>query len=334
VRRWIKDAVARVAWGTGVTARLRRSGARAGSGHGFHVFCFHRIGNARGPFHPGMPLEDFERCATFLARHYRVMPLHELATRSANGDPVGDAAAITFDDGYRDNLEVALPVLEKHGLPATVFLATAAIETGEPLWHDRVAYILEQTEKPELALTAGGIRHAFALPRLSARLEAAAEACRILKTLPEAEKIRAVESLRKDAGVPDYAGLRGDMLAWDDVRAMIPRGITFGAHTVNHPILTRIPPEAARQEIADSKRQIEAETEAPCLTFAYPNGAPGEDFDAATERLVAEAGFVCAGSRGFEANPPGGNPFDLRRWTPHPYSIPLLALRMAWTARP
>jgi len=334
VKRWIKEAVARVAGGAGITARLRRSAARVGSGHGFHVFHFHRIGDARGPFYPGVPLADFERFAAFLARNYRVMPLHELAARSASGDPVGDSAAITFDDGYRDNLEVALPVLEKHGLPATVFLATAAIGTGQPLWHDRVAYILEQTAKSDLELTAGGRRHAFALPGLSARLEAATEACRILKTLPEAEKIAAVESLREEAGIPDYAGLRGDMLAWDDVRAMIPRGITFGAHTVSHPILTRVPLEAARQEIAVSKHRIESETQAPCLTFAYPNGAPGKDFNEATERLVAEAGFVCAGSCGFEANPPGGNPFDLRRWTPHPYSIPLLALRMAWTARP
>jgi peptidoglycan/xylan/chitin deacetylase (PgdA/CDA1 family) len=332
VNRLLKDLLSRGAGVTGVTAALRRSAARPGSGHGFHVLCYHRIGEDRGPFFAGAPLAAFERHCAFLARHYRVRPLAELAARSRNGESVGDAVAITFDDGYRDNLQVALPVLERYGLPATIFLATGAIGTDEPLWHDRVAWVLERTERRNLELEAGGKRWPLRLETRADRLAALPEACEALKAVPDREKHEAIEAFRRAAGIADYRGLADDMLRWDDVRAMTGRGITFGAHTVNHPILTQVPLDEARREITESKRRIEAETGRPCETFAYPNGTAA-DFSPAIEALVEETGFVCGASRGFEANPPGGNPYDLRRWTPPDEPIPALALRMAWSAR-
>ena len=321
VLKWLLAGSARM---TGATAALRR----AARSRRFHVFAYHRIGNARGPFFPGTPLAWFERHCAFLARHYRVLPMVELARRSRNGEPVGDATAITFDDGYRDNLDVALPVLERHGLPATVFVTTSAMSADRPLWHDRVAHILERTRRDSLELPVGEPALVVHLRTLEERLRAVTVVCRALKTIPEAEKAAAVEALRRDAGVTDYAALARDMLSWDDVRAMTGRGITFGAHTVNHPILTRVSRSEAKREIAEGKQVIEEQTGQPCLAFAYPNGTPA-DFDPGIVKLVAGEGFECAGSRGFEANPPAGDPFDLRRWTPNTEPVSVLALRMA-----
>ncbi|MBN2492219.1 MAG: polysaccharide deacetylase family protein [Planctomycetes bacterium] len=332
MNRLLMEFLAQGAGVTGVTAALRRAVARPGSGGGFHVFCYHRIGAGRGPFFAGTPVAAFERQCAFLARHYRVLPLVELVRRSRNGEAVGDAAAITFDDGYRDNLLVALPVLARHRLPATIFLTTAAIGTGEPLWHDRVAWVLERTERRSLELEAGGQCRTLRLETRAKRLAVVGDVCEALKAVPELEKQRAIEALRRVAGVADYRGLARDMLDWDDVRAMTRRGVAFGAHTVNHPILTRLPLEEARSEIRESKRRIEAETGEPCETFAYPNGLPG-DFDPAIEALVDQEGFACGASRGLGANPPGGNPYDVRRWTPLEESMPAFALRLAWWAR-
>lgn len=332
IKAALKNLIARAACHGGAAACLRKIARRPGARRGFHVFCYHRIGEGRGPLYPGVALHDFEACCAFLARHYRVLPLAELAERSRNREPLADALAITFDDGYRDNLDLALPVLEKYGLPATVFLATSAIGTDQPLWHDRVACIVEKTRQDRLVLEVGDREVHLPLATLPARLEAVLHACRALKEVPEAEKVEAVESLRVQAGGPDYSSLAGDMLDWDDVRAMSRRNITFGGHTVNHAILTRLPLEEAKQEIREGAHEIEAETDLPCNTFAYPNG-DAADFNPDIEEFIESEGFVCAGSRGFEANLPGGNPFDLRRWTPHPCSTAVLALKMELSAR-
>lgn len=329
MNRAAKNLIALGAGLTGLTALLRRRARRGG----FQAFGYHRVGNARGPFFPGFPTAEFERQCAFFARHYRVLPLVELAELLRAGEPVGDTVSISFDDGYRDNLEVALPILERHGLPATIFLPTEAIDTGQPLWHDRVALIFERTQRKHVMLVASGRERWFDLSDQAARLAALEDALRLLKTVPDVEVEGAVEELRCAAGVDDYASLARDMLDWDDIRGMISRGIDFGAHGVRHSILTNLSADAVRGEIIESKRRIEEETGEPCRIFAYPNGEPGIDFTPEIETFVAEAGFSCAGSRGFDANMPGGDPYNLQRWTPEDCTLPVLALRMAWFAR-
>lgn len=326
----LKRCVARAAYHGGGVALMRR-GDKVDKRRGYHVFCYHRIAPDEGLF-PGVPASVFEDHCRLLASHYRVLPFHELVERAQRGEPVGDATSITFDDGYRDNLEVALPILEKHGLPATIFLATSAIGTGSPLWHDRVSYIMRESKQEQLSAVVGGTQATFYLETPAARESALLAAHRLLKTVPEAEKIAAIETLREAGGVPDYGGLARDMIDWDEARAMTKRGITFGGHTVNHPVLTRVTLDDAKREIADGIDRIEAETGEPVRSFAYPNGT-ADDFNDDIKAFLKDRGLAAAGSRGFEANRPDGDPFDVRRWTPHPYSIPMLALRMAVTAR-
>lgn len=323
----LKQVAVYGAWASGGLAVLRAWTRR---GRGFHVFCYHRIGTHRGPFFPGMPLDAFRTHCRYLRRHYRVLPLGELLARARRGEPLGDAAAVTFDDGYRDNLLLALPVLEEFGLPVTVFLTTEPLDTGRPLWHDRVAYLLERTRRERLTLPLGGETLVLDLASVQSRLALVEPLIARLKALPEAEKQAACARLEEAADLGDYRGLAGDMLTWEDVRAMAARGVEFGAHTVTHPILSRLPLPAARREILESARRISAEVGRPCALFAYPNGLPG-DFTPALEELLAREGFLGAVSRGFAANPSGGNPYDVRRWTPDP-SVVRTAVRMAWLA--
>ncbi len=96
----------------------------------FPILSYHRVNDERDPFFPSLPTEVFERHMAFVSAAYVVLPLEELVERMARGRVPRNALAITFDDGYRDNLTHAAPVLARHGLPATVFLATGVIGTG------------------------------------------------------------------------------------------------------------------------------------------------------------------------------------------------------------
>src|SRR5262249_48029078 len=119
------------------------------------------------------------------------------------------------------------------------------------------------------------------------------------------------------------------MLRWAQVREMHGDGIEFGAHTVNHPILSSLRPEAAFNEIAHSKRVIEETLQAPVRHFAYPNGT-AEDFDRGTEELVARAGFTSAVSTIFGVNTSTTNRYALRRGGPWEEDPAVFGVKLWW----
>jgi peptidoglycan/xylan/chitin deacetylase (PgdA/CDA1 family) len=112
-----------------------------------------------------------------------------------------------------------------------------------------------------------------------------------LKLRPEAESAEAVEALPGCLGVsPPPGAFSGLCLSWDEVRQMAGEGVAFGSHTERHPILTRVTPDRARQEVSGSKHRLEDEVGVPVTAFAYPNGGRA-DVDEASVRLLGEVGF-------------------------------------------
>jgi peptidoglycan/xylan/chitin deacetylase (PgdA/CDA1 family) len=105
------------------------------------------------------------------------------------------------------------------------------------------------------------------------------------------------------------------MLTWDEVKVMHQRGVSFGSHTVTHPILSKISADEAKKEIDESKRIIEEKLRIPIRSFAYPNGRK-EDFSEATKILLREAGYSCALTTIFGANESDQDLLELRRATP------------------
>jgi hypothetical protein len=150
-----------------------------------------------------------------------------------------------------------------------------------------------------------------------------------LKPLPEAERLAAVAALQEELGRGDPATAAALMLDWDRVRAMRDAGVRFGAHTVTHPILSRVAPERARDEVVRSKRTIEAELGEEVRFFAYPNGRPG-DYDETTVQALRAAGYRAALTTSFGANEAGDDPLRWRRaaaWSDDPRRF---ALQIAW----
>jgi peptidoglycan/xylan/chitin deacetylase (PgdA/CDA1 family) len=200
-------------------------------------------------------------------------------------------ALISFDDGYRDNLDYALPVLQERGLPAVIFLATNYIGSASPFFWDLIAYCFHHTAKNEADLPLAGRQQ---WPDPSSRAAVMARWLDSLKKLPDTEKWAAVEKLPQVLDVsPPTDGFAHLHLTWDQVRQMVAAGVDMGAHTQSHPILTRINLEQARAEVAGSKARIEAEINQPVTAFAYPNGQPS-DFNPTLQAMLPQVGIRAA----------------------------------------
>ncbi|MFN8645060.1 MAG: polysaccharide deacetylase family protein, partial [Candidatus Binatia bacterium] len=227
----------------------------------------------------------------YLRRHYAVLPLIEIVGRLRAGRPLpARAAAVTFDDGYRNNYTCAWPVLRELGIPATIFVSTGFIDRGEALWPDRLTLALHAT--PERRVDFMGRTHSLASG--AARARARAVIADELKTQPRAAKDRLLEDLFERLGPTPPTPVDFLPLRWDEVRAMHASGqVDIGAHTVGHEILSQLDVAEQRWQIEESCRRVAAEIDAPCRLFAYPNGRPS-DFDGCSQEILAGNGVIGA----------------------------------------
>jgi peptidoglycan/xylan/chitin deacetylase (PgdA/CDA1 family) len=220
------------------------------------------------------------------------------------------AACITFDDGYADNAEVALPILRRRGAVATFFVSTGFLDGGR-MWNDTVIELVRRApERLDLGRAGFGV---LELDTIAQRRQAISTLLGKLKYLPLEQRLEQVELLRELAGValPDDLMMRSAQ-----VRQLHAAGMEIGGHTVNHPILARLPAAQARREIADGKHALEALTGAPLRTFAYPNGKPGQDYLAEHVAMAREVGFAGAVSTSWGAASPASDLYQLPRFTP------------------
>jgi len=297
---------------------------------GLQILMYHRVGKRDDAFLPVTELEVFRRQMACLADCRRIYPLDEAVEALAEGRLEDGAVAVTFDDGYRDNYLHAFPVLRDHGLCATIFLATGYVGTGRILWHDRVFRAFHSARRERLeGFGPGGETLVWHNERQ--KREACLLALRTIRGLTtEARDHRmAVLEERLDA-TPEGPDDRL-MLDWPEVREMHAHGIRFGSHTVNHPILAKIPLAQARRELTESRSAIRSELGGDVSSFAYPNGQPG-DFNETTRCLLRETGYRCAVTTVLGVNAPGeGNadPYALRREAPWERDVAMFRFRLA-----
>ena len=291
----------------------------------FQILSYHRVNDALDPFFPSLPSAVFERHMRFLRQTHTILTVEELVARARERRVPRNAVAITFDDGYRDNLTDAAPILRRHGLPATFFLATGAIGTGEVLWFDRLAAAIRDTTQATLRTPWGQV---LELDGLEARLRALESSLSRLKQYPEDEFRDALERIAEALAPMDGPSLKDLMLSWDDVRTLAAQGFSIGAHTVSHPILSRMTSERAWREIAESRAMVDSQCGGAPRAFAYPNGKP-EDYSPAVVEHVRRAGFGCAVTTRFGLNTNRTSPWELRRGGPWEHDLATFALRLA-----
>jgi peptidoglycan/xylan/chitin deacetylase (PgdA/CDA1 family) len=233
--------------------------------------------------------DEFARQMDYAAERFQAVSLEQVVAFLDGGPRLPRRPLlVTFDDGYRDNLTAALPIMRERGIPMAVFLATDFIGSGRAFPWDLAAWCFQHSRRAEALLPVIGHR-SWATPK--EREGALADWLETLKRRPEAERAEAMEALPERLGAIPPPGAFSDLcLSWDEVRRMAGEGVAFGAHTERHPILTRVTPDRARQEVSGSKHRIEDEVGVSVTSFAYPNGGRA-DVDEASIRLLADAGF-------------------------------------------
>jgi peptidoglycan/xylan/chitin deacetylase (PgdA/CDA1 family) len=292
----------------------------------FPIITYHRVNDDRDPFFEAVPTDVFEAQVRWISRTYRVFTVEELADRMAAGTLPRNAIALTFDDGYRDNLTQAAPILARHGVPATIFLATGFIGSAEIAWYDRVALTFKATRATEWMAPWG---NRLPLASVAERLCATGQTLAYLKRLGDEELRARVGDLVDNLDGLDPRAGQNLMLTWDDVRALRGLGFAIGAHTVTHPVLSRVSPERAWAEIVGARDAIETGLGTRPRAFAYPNGGP-DDYTAEVTAMVRRAGFTCAVTTRFGINGPATSRWELRRGGPWEYHLPTFALKLAW----
>ena len=259
------------------------------------VLNYHRIDELTPEtFQPNISASPavFEQQMAYLARWFKVVTLQDVHAWLRDEKPLPPhAALITFDDGYLDNYTNAYPILRKYGFSAIIFLTAGHIETDAPFFWDLTAYCFARTTSDHIRFPDGSEQ--------SWRSEAEQQQVsktwiEALKRLSEDEKKEWVSRLPEALGVTIPQGyFQKLMMSWDQVREMSANGIEFGGHTLNHPILTRVPFERARAEIRGSVSRISEELGKPVTSFAYPNGMKA-DFNEAVAQAAKEAGCQTA----------------------------------------
>jgi peptidoglycan/xylan/chitin deacetylase (PgdA/CDA1 family) len=276
------------------------------------VLIFHRVVAEVDPLFPGeVCAQRFEAICAWLRAWFTVLPLDQAVERLQQGSLPARAAAITFDDGYADNHDVALPILQRHGLNAAFFIASGFLDGG-CMWNDQVIDAIRHCRAEELALDDLGLPR-VPLTDWEARRQAIAAVLRAIKYLPPDERLQRVQALRRLCAA---GTLPTPMMRSDQLRAMHAAGMVIGAHTVRHPILARLPRAQAADEIRVGREALQDTLQAPVSLFAYPNGKPGEDYSPESVQIAREQGFLAAFTTSPGAARTGDDLFELPRFTP------------------
>jgi peptidoglycan/xylan/chitin deacetylase (PgdA/CDA1 family) len=273
------------------------------------VLVYHRLGEqSADPWRLTVDPEIFAGQMETLARDWSPLSLADLVEGFRMGRLPERAVAVTFDDGYADNLEVAAPILVEHGIPTTLFVATDLINSGGPLWWDELAtLLLEPAELPPILTVSVGNGNRWPIPPVAAndpqvavstqpweampgtRLHAFYDVWLALRELDSPTREAALDEIAEWADAPRPSGRV--LLTWEQVQefAALP-GFELGAHTVTHPALPSCSEEGARAEIAGSAERLRAQARVDVEQFAYPFGA----WNQSVARLVADLGFRAA----------------------------------------
>lgn len=263
---------------------------------------------------------QLDKVINTLVKYYRFVTLDEAVAMIARKIPIKPySMAITFDDGYRNNLTHALPILQKYNIPAIIYLATANIEHRKPFWIDRLDYVLQNTNVNSRSFEIGKTmvkldstnRDNFEKTYKSLRVKAKAIERNDYEMLDELNDI--AEQLEKECGKKLEDIYEQDdwscSVSWENIKASMSDNLEYGAHTVDHIRLSYVSKSIASEQIRKSKYVIEKRAGLICNHFCYPNGDYNED----VKNIVKNCGFKSSVSSDYGINKVGGDLYALRR---------------------
>ena len=293
------------------------------------VLIFHRVAAESDELLPDeIDARQFDRILGWVGRWFQVLPLDKALQQLTSGTLAPRAAAITFDDGYLDNHAVALPLLRRHGMPATFFIATDFLDGGM-MFNDAIIASIRDTRRATLDLVPLGLG-VLPVSTVEQRRDALHRVIAAVKYLDRVERDRAVQALNQAAGT---APAGDPMMKRRHLADLLSAGMAIGAHTCSHPILSRLADPLALREIRDSKHRLETELGVEVPLFAYPNGRPGTDYTAAHAGMVRACGFRGAMSTAPGAASQASDVFQMPRFLPWDRTGLRFAVRMLLNLR-
>ncbi|WP_413717408.1 polysaccharide deacetylase family protein [Silicimonas sp. MF1-12-2] len=261
------------------------------------VLCYHAVIDGRPPLDDFcfLPRSNFRAQIRFLSLiGARVLSVEEAVRRTRDGTLPPRSVVVTFDDGFKNNIDVALPVLTKAGMPATIYVNTAFTDTAKSTWASRLTFALSNTEKSSLSFHG----EEFDLSSPAARVETKKTLSAFIKENMAGEPWTALDEIEASLDVEVDPDFPSDsifrMLGADQIREASDAGhVSFAAHTRRHPIVSALDDDALLEEIDGSIKDIERITGRPTASFAFPNGRQ-EDFDDRSLTLLADRGIDIA----------------------------------------
>jgi peptidoglycan/xylan/chitin deacetylase (PgdA/CDA1 family) len=320
-----------------MSAALKLTGTLAspgGSGGCLTILTYHRVLPERDPLLTSdqMDVECFDRQMSMVKAHFNPLPLPEAIERLGQDRLPSRAVSITFDDGYRDNHDLAWPILRRYGLTATLFVCTGFLNDGL-MFNDVLTEALRRATGTELDLSWLGLG-LRSISDHSARRALNGDIVTAAKYLPADQRQAVCDRLWEQAvgGAPRPSL----MMTPDHVKALASAGMTIGGHTHTHPILNRVSLDSARQDIELNREILRDITGQRPSLFAYPNGKPGIDYAREHTELIREIGYSAAVSTAMGVAHKGLDLYQLPRYSPWGDPSGKFALRLmknAWKGR-
>jgi peptidoglycan/xylan/chitin deacetylase (PgdA/CDA1 family) len=284
------------------------------------ILIYHRVLAKPDPLFPDMiDARRFEQHLRLLRRWFHILPLAQAVRGLREHNLPSRAACITFENGYADSADVALPILARHNVSATFFVASGFLDGG-CMWHDAVVEVVRTAPGDRLNLSRSGFA-TYDIACAQRRRAVIELLLKALRHLPPAERMARINSMARR--------FTPTMLSSDQLLALHRAGMDIGAQTVSHPTLSAISNADARAEIANGRERLQDIIQAKVAMFAYPNGKPGQDFESRHVAMLRTLGFEGAVTSACGAARADTDPFLLPRFTPWDRSSSRFLLRMA-----
>lgn len=276
------------------TGALRWAGEVAGQG--IVILLYHSVfegpDSHQNTLDMGHTVEIFRSQMEIVARNYDIVSMGDIPMfLSGEKRMPRRPVAVTFDDGYANNFEVATPVLNRYGIPATFYVTTDCIDRNQLPWIARIRRAFRTTQRQAWLAPDG---RALPLTNADMRENARIIACEQCAQLAGHEQERVIKKIETALGLEPPSPETCRMLSWDELRRMVRNGHTVGSHTLSHPNLAHVGPEELRTELVESRQRLERELGVPVEHFAYPNPILTPHWSTRTVAAIRRAGYRTA----------------------------------------
>jgi peptidoglycan/xylan/chitin deacetylase (PgdA/CDA1 family) len=314
IKRAVKAILPRLLDGIGIYDRALASAEQTGAA--WLVVMYHRVirSTDSDPFRLGMCVTEqrFKEQVAFFADQFEPITVLEGVSRLRAGKRFPRrAVSITFDDGYRDNAEIAWPILRQRAMPMSLYVPSGIFQSHPHHWWDRVIHAVYTTSKREITLASVGMGGQDAVLNLSERQRGNAVR-RILEMLwsqPIAGALASVAAIEACLQPPKQGATLPETVSIEQLKKLSQEGVEIGAHSVTHPNMRLLSDDEVAREVSESKQALEQLLGTPVAGFAYPSGF----YDDRVVQAVRASQFQYAVSTEPGLNARSANPYLIER---------------------